>query len=323
MMLARANQLCHRWIAGSRSLARIYFSVIPHISRRASETVRQRLRNGINSATWPSISLRPYPVIVGQHTEITLHPHFEEFDLDAALTTRLPYEQEVFTFLESRLDAYGSVIEIGANVGVFTVFFAQCFKRLGYDRTVYAFEPSRRAYQRLLENVTANSVDNVVCFNCAVGAVSGFAELFEPEGHLTNGSLDAEFAQMFGAAVKASPTIVITGNMIDDLVKAKGATLLKIDVEGAEVEVLRSLEQFIVSRQPDIILEVLPMYEDHLNSLSFFHKAGYSLFHITPEGLDRQTKFIGGVYRDYFLTVRPHIGVEENGSHRLAMAGRL
>ena len=282
--------------------ARIYFSVIPYLSRCLSPKAQQRLRNSINSVRWPEISLSPRVVTLGERTEVRLHPHFHEFDLEAALSRRLHYEREVFAFLERRMDNYQSVIEIGANVGVFTLFFAQWLSRRKRPGSVFAFEPSRRAYQRLLQNLEINDPTNVVVINCALGREMGFFPFFEPEDHLTNGSLDAAFAEQFASNVKALPVLVINGHLIETLPDLEDPVLLKMDCEGAEARVLSSLEGFIRSHRPEIVIEVLPRYARELNALTFLKTAGYQFFNITPAGLVAQERLIAGDHRDYFLS---------------------
>src|SRR5262249_23088870 len=147
----------------------------------------------------------------------------------------------------NRMAGYRSVIEIGANVGVFTVFFSDWLKRLQPGGKVFAFEPSPRAYQRLLENIKANDCGNVVAVNCAVGGSTGFFPFFEPEDHLTNGSLDAQFAGQFSSVLNATPVLVVAGDLLETLPGLEEPILLKIDAEGAEAQILRSLEGFIRS----------------------------------------------------------------------------
>ena len=292
--------------------ARVYFKVIPYLSRCLSAKAQQRLRNSIDSVRWPEISLPPRVVTLGERTDVRLHPHFHEFDLEAALSRRLHYEREVFAFLERRMDNYQSVIEIGANVGVFTLFFAQWLSRRKRPGSVFAFEPSRRAYQRLLQNLEVNHTTNVVVINCAVGREMGFFPFFEPEDHLTNGSLDAVFAEKFASNVKALPILVINGDLIESLQGLEDPVLLKIDCEGAEARVLSSLEAFIRSRRPEIVVEVLPRYEAELDALSFFKIAGYEFFNITPAGLVAKERLVAGDHRDYFLSAAAPFGASNS-----------
>jgi len=302
IVLRKAGESFHRLVASSELSARIYFSVLPYISRRLGLTTQQRLRNSINSVAWPYLSLRSQRVTLGNHTEIALYPHFQEFDLEAALSRRLHHEPEVFAFLESRMMNYHSVIEVGANIGVFTLFFSKWLAQGKQHGKVFAFEPSRRAFERLLKNLEVNGCSNVFPFNCAVGEEIGISSFFEPEGHLMNGSFDEGFASQFSSTIKTAPVLVVNGTLIDSLAASSDMLLLKVDAEGAESRVLRSLESFIQSHRPDMILEVLPSYDTQLNALTFLKPTGYKFFNITSDGLLPRTNFVAGTFRDYFLT---------------------
>src|SRR5437773_9061795 len=112
LFLRNAGESWHRLMACCGLSARIYFSLIPHFSRRMGRKAQQRLRNSINAVTWPNITLGARAVLLGNNTKVVLHPHFQEFDLEAVLSSSIHYEREVFVFLESRITNYRSVIEI-------------------------------------------------------------------------------------------------------------------------------------------------------------------------------------------------------------------
>jgi FkbM family methyltransferase len=177
------------------------------------------------------------PVVLGSDTVVRLTPHPGEFDFEALFERQLSYEREVFAYLESRMDRYDAVLEIGANVGVFTLFFAEALRRRGPTRRVFAFEPSVEAFSRLLENLRQNEIANVSAFNCAA-AETGLVSFFEPRGHLTNGSMDPEFAALFSGEVVKRGVVAVGGTHIAALVAGFDRLLLKIDVEGAECAVL-------------------------------------------------------------------------------------
>lgn len=62
------------------------------------------------------------------------------------------------------------VIDIGANIGAQTLFFA---KKVGPEGCVLAFESHRLVFQALCGNMAINSITNVHCWNAAVGASVG------------------------------------------------------------------------------------------------------------------------------------------------------
>jgi len=231
---------------------------------------------------------------------VKITPHSHEFDFDALFFKRLSYEHNVFIAIEERAKFYDSVIEIGANVGIYTVFFAKLFEALNPNIKVFAFEPSFEAFYRLQQNIRVNLVKNVHLFNCGIGDQTGFTQFYEPDGHLTNGSLYPDFASIFSKNLNQKDIFVINAIELTQLVKGYRKVLVKIDVEAAENIVLESMKTFITVEKPDIIIEVLEFQENKLNTLEFLLEA-YDLFNITPHGLIPQIKFSATQYRDYFL----------------------
>jgi FkbM family methyltransferase len=224
-----------------------------------------------------------------------------EFDFEALFFRGLAYEREVFALLEQRLDQYDAIVEIGANVGVYTAYFA---KACTEGQSIFAFEPSRKAFARLKENLALNGGARVQPFNMAVTDKPGLVSFFEPAGHLTNGSLKRDFAAFFSENVQTSTVEAVDGTFLAKLLAPYRRPLLKIDVEGAEAEVLRGLAPLIGAVRPDLIIEVLNDYESALNALDFV-TGPYRLLNITSDGLREKSHFeADGQYRDYLLVPR-------------------
>lgn len=146
-----------------------------------------------------------------------------------------------------------------------------------------------------------NPNPKVFAYNVAISDETGFKDFFEPDGHLTNGSLIQNFAGIFSNSLLVSPTVTIAGQELSALLQSYSRILLKIDVEGAEFNVLSSLQTLISTQKPDIIMEVLPVFAQKLSELKFLTEE-YDLFSITELGLQPRTAFDANLmYRDYFL----------------------
>jgi FkbM family methyltransferase len=121
------------------------------------------------------------------------------------------------------------VFDLGANVGMVSILEA---KR---GAEVYAFEPNPQCFRRLLKNVLANGLnDRIHAFNIAVGAEVGAGVMHVDKGGTTGGTV------MIGGAPGQAGRVGVT--TLDQIVPAIGVSridLLKIDVEGAEVDALR------------------------------------------------------------------------------------
>jgi FkbM family methyltransferase len=131
-----------------------------------------------------------------------------------------------------------TIFDVGANVGIFTIQHA----RRGAH--VYAFEPNPSCHRRLSKAIVANRLtDRVDVFDWAIGAAPGQGSLRVSNGVSCLGFVVPSDDGSFGGA----PTVHITA--LDNVVQMLGVEridLLKVDTEGAEVEVLsgaaRSLE---------------------------------------------------------------------------------
>jgi len=300
--LRNTGHLMHRFIAAVPLLARCYLILCRAVATGLSPLRRQQLLNSMATVRWPDSVLGPQSVLLGESTSVRMYPHNGEFDFAAVLGGRLRYEEEVFDFLDQRLSNYDLVIEIGANAGVFTLFMALKLAQSGGE--VMSFEPSARAYARLMQNVSANDLQNVTLFNAAVSDKTTFAMFHEPEGHLTNGSLMKSFANQFSSRVKAAPVLAIDAAKLNDLVKPGLRLLIKIDVEGFEAPVLKALMPVIETHHPDILLEVLSEFADQIEDSVKIAAPGYWRYAVTSNGLVKQKALQAHASRDCFLSMK-------------------
>jgi FkbM family methyltransferase len=154
-----------------------------------------------------------YATLLFRSSELT--PYLEIFN-----------EQEYDFAFDLRPDEV--VIDAGANIGLFAIY---CTRRFGPLR-MYAFEPAPDPYGRLLRNLIANSADNVIAENAALFSVGGTVCL-RPNARTTESTLSNE---------DTADTLRVTAVSLDDFAYSRAITnvgLMKIDVEGAELEVLR------------------------------------------------------------------------------------
>ena len=300
--LRRLASCWHKNIAKLPVVSSLYLFVLRWITKFGSANFKNQVLNSLSTATWPASILGAQQVSLGKNTRIKIYPHNGEFDFQAILAGDINYEREVFSFLDSRTNNYDAIIEIGANVGIFTLFFSEKLKAGGGQ--IYAFEPSRQAYARLLRNIMVNNANNISSFCVAIGSNTGFATFYEPEGHLTNGSLIPHFASNFSAQVKAVPVLVVAGAEIAELVKSEQRVLLKIDVEGHEATVLRALAPLFKKVRPDVLLEVLPGFEKQIESAIAAVADGYNRYAITANGVVYQDNLCAIDGRDCFLSTR-------------------
>jgi FkbM family methyltransferase len=176
-----------------------------------------------------------------------------------------------------------SILEIGANVGLFTVLGGKC---LAAQYT--AVEPIPEIAAILRANIRRNGIPNVhVLEGAAIAAtkpekvqISIPNEGAEaPEGaHLAN---DVEASN--GSSLR---TITVDGLPIHDLMQ--GRDLVKIGSEGTDAQLLAACVDIILDKKPTLMIEVLPE-ADNLAKLigRIAVGAGYNLFVLPEYGSDR------------------------------------
>jgi FkbM family methyltransferase len=127
--------------------------------------------------------------------------------------------------------------DIGANVGLYTLLFAR------YAKRVYAFEPLPRNIRFLVRTLELNSIRNATVVPCAVSDKTYLTAFKEGQNSAT-GCLDNTGYQP------------VTAVSLDDFVARINVipSLMKIDVEGGEAQVLEGSKSLISSYKPIILL---------------------------------------------------------------------
>ena len=261
---------------------------------------KARIYNWTDSLNWHDFVFPAATIDIGK-AKLQLIPHANEFDFAAVVYRKLNYEVEVYNFLDG-LQKYTRAIDIGANVGIFSLYMAQRFP----DALIYAFEPGRDAFLRLLNNIKVNPhlESRINPFFAAVGADSPTITFYTPQGHLTNSSLDVEFAAKFGV-VKSAIAQVAPRLLFEELLQPQSdRTLVKIDAEGAEPAVLLQLQDLIVAAQADLLIEVLPEYRNALQPhFDYFRAAGYFAYSLQKQGPVLMTELNASArWRDWWLS---------------------
>lgn len=151
------------------------------------------------------------------------------------------------------IDLGGQVVyDVGAFHGLLTLFFAR------HARTVVAYEPNSWNYNRLLGNIQANTLSNVVLRQVAVGSSAGEASMVFSSLTPGGGSIDPDVGNRIRAAEERSSTEHVQVTTIDADIADHGlpATLIKIDIEGFELEALLGARQTLTAHHPALFLEL-------------------------------------------------------------------
>ena len=161
-------------------------------------------------------------------------------------------ETEIFEQLAREGD---TVVEVGANIGAHTLRLAQA---VGPSGRVYAFEPQRIVFQTLCANMALNSITNARCFPQGVASKPGALRIatidYDRAGNFGGMELGAIAAFSEGVPVELTEEVpIITLDGV--LPELRQLRLLKIDVEGMELEVLKGGADLIGRTRPFLYLE--------------------------------------------------------------------
>ncbi len=162
------------------------------------------------------------------------------------------YEPETFTFLRSHCQEGQTALDIGAHLGLFTVFMARL---VGPSGRIFSFEPTPVTNEVLREVVRLNGCNNTVEVRSeAVARTAGTAVFYDTGNVASNAnSLIQTSRSESGISVKTIS--------IDEIVQEKGLSsvnCLKIDAEGAELDVLLGAAHTLEVHRPVIALSLHP-----------------------------------------------------------------
>jgi FkbM family methyltransferase len=206
-----------------------------------------------------------------------------DISLDARFRTiSEEYEPQAFRILGEILKAGSFAVDIGANIGLYTLAMG---KLVGPTGKVVSFEPASESYQALLDHVCRNSLIEIVeAHMLVVGNKAGNCH-FADDGILgTNRVWDSLSQGIIPRIVKRR---VVT---LDQIIYGDGylPDLIKIDVEGYEMDVLEGSQKILTQKRCPILCELHPgcwrgmnLSPDDLIRLT--EKLGYNIFDLTGE----------------------------------------
>lgn len=164
-------------------------------------------------------------------------------------------EEEFVTRLFDCIRAGDVVYDIGGNIGIVTLLAASKAARAGKKIALHAFEPEPRNFDHLRRNVELNNLGTVTCHRIALAANNGTGQLF------VGGEAGTGTHSIVAADAQGRSSIPITLQRGADFAKERNAppSVMKIDVEGAEMDVLEGFRPLLESKQiRELLIEVHP-----------------------------------------------------------------
>lgn len=198
---------------------------------------------------------------------------FDQIEVDTALQ-----------LLGTRYQNFGKgvvAIDCGANIGVHTIEWAKYMHDWG---NVIAFEPQERIYYALTGNITINNCFNARAIYAAVGNANGYINIPQPNYFTASsfGSLEmrpSDNNEFIGQKIDYSENGTQKVDLITlDSLNLNRIDLIKIDIEGMEMEALTGAKQSISLHKPILIIEKIKSDEQSLKN--FVSELGYKIFYL-------------------------------------------
>ena len=175
------------------------------------------------------------------------------------------YDKKYITDLKKLIKKNSLFIDVGANIGLYSIALAKHIIKNQLRSKVYAFEPLDSNFKRLKKNISLNNLEKYcIPFQIGLSDKKGKAQLTLREdfkaGSLT-GNAAIRTSNKFDRGF-ASETIDLDtlDNFCENLDLNKKSFLIKIDIEGHEDFFLRGAKKFISENKPTIFMEVNKPY---------------------------------------------------------------
>jgi FkbM family methyltransferase len=193
-------------------------------------------------------------------------------------------EIDLLTDIVRKIPERQTVLDIGANFGMHALALARA---VGPGGKVHAFEPQRIIFNMLAGSVALNALSNLYCYNMAVGDREGSVEIpqFDYAKPLNFGSIEfgpeqrEPLDQPRGHRPELLEKVPLTSL---DRMGFDDVGLIKIDVEGMEMEVLEGAQQTIAKWRPVLYVEFFKIdrealrqrisgwgYDMHVNAVNY------------------------------------------------------
>jgi len=170
-------------------------------------------------------------------------PNGLEKGIDWVIKNGFIHEEETLNFIKKNIALNGEIITAGTHIGTFLPFYSKIAEN------VYGFEPIFENYHYSKLNIELNSLKNVNLFNYALGNLN--CELYMIENNLIEKSLCKVVDN------KSKDTILVKCIQLDSLDELfdSNISVIQLDVEGYENNVLLGAQKIIKKNKPILIFE--------------------------------------------------------------------
>ena len=226
---------------------------------------------------WPAIyAKKPYYKLVDIGFGLTVKAGLIDV-IQRSLVTDGVWDKKVLSQLYTYLKRGSTFIDIGANIGYFSLLASHLVADEGI---VLAVEPSRRALSRLASNVQRNNLSNILIWSLAGGKDYSIRNLLQATPN--NIGATSLISHVTPFAVESVSIIPLDALFLALEIKPD---VIKIDVEGFEYEILCGMKSTLGKYRPLVICEITNEWLENTGCsfsiiLEFMQALGYEAFTI-------------------------------------------
>lgn len=227
-------------------------------------------------------SVKEVPFKVKAHGEYSYHP--QQIRLEGNLTLWVPsrweaqlmsnHEVASLREITNRLSEGWVVYDLGANLGYYSVHFAQ---RVGAKGHVYSVEANPMCIYFLQANLALNHCQNCTILPVAISHTE--EQLLFTMNYASSGLGITQASQFY--STKMGHEIFVQSMSLDALISSchlRSPNLIKIDVEGAEFSVIRGMTQTLITQRPLVFAEIHGI-QSARQTLPLLEQYGYAIEH--------------------------------------------
>lgn len=160
------------------------------------------------------------------------------------------YSREILEVFRCYAKPGDTVIDVGAHIGYFTLFLAEL---VGPHGQVYSFEPDARARSFLARSISGSGMDWIDVSPFALATGRGSVKFFLAKG--LGSSSAVKSVQQLDAEETAIQTVSLD-ELVDQGSVAGPIRVVKIDVEGYELDAIRGMAKVLREHRPVMVVEV-------------------------------------------------------------------
>jgi len=185
------------------------------------------------------------------------------------------YEVEKHKALETFLKPGNTFVDVGANKGYFSLLAA---KLIGTDGRVLAFEPEPTNCKWIIKSIKKNGYRNITLYDIALSDQNRQVELFLGEKSSWHTIVKGQKFRDRGVINVRARTL---DSVLEDVDFNDPIDVMKIDVEGAELQVLKGASDILIqSNNLIILMDIHPTLGVNPKEIcEFLERKGFSIFH--------------------------------------------